>query len=431
MGEGTNGTVNAMTATSDDAIVVAGGFTAAGNMAPSNIALYDPDLGWNELANGANGDIKSVAIDSEGNVFVGGDFTQIGGIPANNIALWSGSWSALGQGTNGPVSSIAIAPDNKVYVGGTFEMAGGTTVNNIALWSDGSWLPLTDATTGTAGTNNEVRAISIDQSGHIYIGGNFDSAGGESAPRIAVWDGTDWSTLGQGTSGFVQAIAITQEHVYAGGNFAIAGNNTVNRIARWDRTSMLWEAMGQGLSGNVNALAIDGDYLYAGGNFETASDETDINMIVNNIARWSEDKGWEALGNGTDVGVGNIVNSLTFDGTKSRLYVGGTFDSAGEDSANNIAIWSETLVLPPTNPEATELLYPNPFEHLINVEVINSTQDTINAVLYTISGILVSSKSYPIQNDLVTLEFPILSSGLYYLKIQNEDTDKAYKVIKR
>jgi hypothetical protein len=154
-------------------------------------------------------------------------------------------------------------------------------------------------------------------------------------------------------------------------------------------------------------------------------------MIVNNIARWSEDKGWEALGNGTDVGVGNIVNSLTFDGTKSRLYVGGTFDSAGEDSANNIAIWSETLVLPPTNPEATELLYPNPFEHLINVEVINSTQDTINAVLYTISGILVSSKSYPIQNDLVTLEFPILSSGLYYLKIQNEDTDKAYKVIKR
>tara|TARA_R110002020_G_scaffold361823_1_gene574288 strand:- start:17887 stop:20460 length:2574 start_codon:yes stop_codon:yes gene_type:complete len=431
MGEGTNGTVNAMTATSDDAIVVAGGFTAAGNMAPSNIALYDPDLGWNELANGANGDIKSVAIDSEGNVFVGGDFTQIGGIPANNIALWSGSWSALGQGTNGPVSSIAIAPDNKVYVGGTFEMAGGTTVNNIALWSDGSWLPLTDATTGTAGTNNEVRAISIDQSGHIYIGGNFDSAGGESAPRIAVWDGTDWSTLGQGTSGFVQAIAITQEHVYAGGNFAIAGNNTVNRIARWDRTSMLWEAMGQGLSGNVNALAIDGDYLYAGGNFETASDETDINMIVNNIARWSEDKGWEALGNGTDVGVGNIVNSLTFAGTKSRLYVGGTFDSAGEDSANNIAIWSETLVLPPTNPEATELLYPNPFEHLINVEVINSTQDTINAVLYTISGILVSSKSYPIQNDLVTLEFPILSSGLYYLKIQNEDTDKAYKVIKR
>ena len=194
MGEGTNGTVAAIAAMNDGSIVVAGGFTAAGNLVPANIALYGPDSGWNIFANGANGDIKSVAIDSEGNVFVGGDFTRIGDIPANNIAVWNGNWSALGQGTNGPVSSIAIAPDNKVYVGGTFEIAGGTTVNNIALWEDGSWIPLTDTDTGTPGTNNEVRAISIDTNGHVYIGGNFDSAGGGTAPRIAVWDGTGWGT---------------------------------------------------------------------------------------------------------------------------------------------------------------------------------------------------------------------------------------------
>ena len=194
---------------------------------------------------------------------------------------------------------------------------------------------------------------------------------------------------------------------------------------------MQWEGLGQGLSGNVNALAIDGDYLYAGGNFETASDEADINMIVNNIARWSEDNGWEALGNGTDVGVDNLVNSLVFDGLNSRLYVGGTFDNAGEDSANNIGIWSETLIPTPNNPKNTNWLYPHPFEHLINVEVKNSSKVAINASLYTISGILVSSKNYAIQNEIVTLEFPILSSGLYYLKLQNEDTDIAYKVIKR
>ncbi|MCM4150966.1 glucose dehydrogenase, partial [Arenibacter sp. N53] len=279
--------------------------------------------------------------------------------------------------------------------------------------------------------NNEVRAITIDVDGLVYVGGNFDAAGGNTAPRIAVWDGTNWGTLGSGTSGFVQAMAITQDYIYAGGNFAVAGNNTVNRIARWDRASLRWDALGQGLSGNVNAMVVDGGYLYAGGNFETASDEQDINKIVNNIARWSENNGWEAMGNGTEVGVDNIVNSLTLDLLKSRLYVGGTFSLAGDSNASNIAIWSETLILPPTNPEDTELLYPNPFEHLINVEVKNSSQFTINASLFTISGIFVSSKSYSIQNDMVTLEFPILSSGLYYLKLQNEDTDKAYKIIKR
>ena len=431
MGEGTNGTVDAIAAMNDGPILVAGGFTTAGNLAPSNIALYDQDSGWNDFANGANGDIKSIAIDNEGKVFVGGDFSQIAGIQANNIAVWNGSWSAMGQGTNGPVSSIAITPDNKVYVGGTFETAGGTTVNNIALWSEGSWLPLTDSTNGTAGTNNEVRAISLDENGQVYIGGNFDSAGGRTAPRIAVWDGNVWGTLGTGTSGFVQAITVTPDHIYAGGNFAIAGNNTVNRIARWNRSSGQWEALGLGLSGNVNAMALDGEYLYVGGNFETASDQLDVNKIMNNVARWSENNGWEAMGDGTDVGVDNLVNSLTFDSTSSRLYVGGTFDIAGEDSANNIGIWSETVILPPNNPENANLLYPNPFEHLINVEVKNSSKVSINASLYTISGILVSSKSYPIQSDIVTLEFPLLSSGLYYLKLQNEDTDKAYKVIKR
>jgi glucose/arabinose dehydrogenase len=431
MAQGTNGNVGAMAAQANEAIVIGGGFTTAGGIASTNIALYDPDSGWNDFGNGTNGDIKSIAIDNEGKVYVGGDFSQIAGIQANSIAVWNGSWSPLGQGTNGPVSSIGIAADDKVYVGGTFEMAGGTAVNNIALWEDGSWIPLTDGGTGTPGTNNEVRAISMDENGQVYIGGNFDSAGGKTAPRIAVWDGTVWGTLGTGTSGFVQAIAINPDYIYAGGNFAVAGNGTVNRIARWNRSSEQWEALGLGLSGNVNALALDGDHLYVGGSFETASDQQDVHKIMNNVARWSEDNGWQALGNGTDVGVDNIVNSLTFDNIKSRLYVGGTFDLAGEKGAGNIAIWSETIIIPPTDPELSDILYPNPFEDIINIEVKNSSTNIIKATLFTISGIMVSSKDYSVQNELVTLEFPILSSGLYYLKLHNEDTDKAYKVIKR
>ena len=343
MAQGTNGNVAAMAEQANQSIVIGGGFSTAGTLASTNIALYDPDSGWNDFGNGTNGDIKSIAIDNEGKVYFGGDFSQIAGIQANNIAVWNGSWSAMDQGTNGPVSSIAIAADNRVYVGGTFEMAGGTDVNNIALWEDGSWAALTDTDTGTPGTNNEVRAISIDANGHVYIGGNFDSAGGGTAPRIAVWDGTHWDTLGTGTSGFVQAIAINQDYIYAGGNFAVAGNGTVNRIARWNRNTAQWEAMGLGLSGNVNALALDGENLYVGGSFETATDQPEVHEIMNNVARWSEDNGWQALGKGTDVGVDNLVNSLVFDSLNSRLYVGGSFTVSGKITANNIAYWGLDL----------------------------------------------------------------------------------------
>ena len=95
--------------------------------------------------------------------------------------------------------------------------------------------------------------------------------GGNLLPRIATWNGANWGTLGEGTSGFVQAIVVTPDYIYAGGNFAIAGQQTVNRIARWDRNSNSWESMGYGLSGNVKDMKHNGTHLYVAGNFKTAS----------------------------------------------------------------------------------------------------------------------------------------------------------------
>jgi hypothetical protein len=57
-----------MAAQANEAIVIGGGFTTAGGIASTNIALYDPDSGWNDFGNGTNGDIKSIAIDNEGKV---------------------------------------------------------------------------------------------------------------------------------------------------------------------------------------------------------------------------------------------------------------------------------------------------------------------------------------------------------------------------
>ncbi|MCM4167316.1 hypothetical protein KCTC52924_02899 [Arenibacter antarcticus] len=340
LGAGTNGEVEAIASDADGKVYIGGQFSMAGGKAANNLALYDPSTGWSTIGDGPNGKVMSIAIATNGNLYVGGDFSQIGGIAANNIAVWNGiQWAAMGTGTNGPVAAINLTADGKTYIGGTFETADNSTVNNIAVWTSGAWVPLQDTTTGIAGTNNEIRAISIDQNGDVYIGGNFDAAGGNNAPRIAVWNGTHWSSLGAGTSGFVQAINITPTHIYAGGNFAIAGGATVNRIARWNRNSLQWEAMGTGLSGNVNAMQHDDTYLYAAGNFQTASDNGNIDKIMNGMARWSVGQGWEAMGEGTAVGVDNQVNALAFNTEKSQLYTAGNFNSAGSIDTKNLALW--------------------------------------------------------------------------------------------
>jgi len=339
---GSNGTIEIIMNDGTNGFYVGGEFTNVSGTSANNLAKYTKSGGWEALGSGTNGKVSAIAIDSNGNIYVGGSFTQIDGVSVSNIAVWNGTaWSALGSGTDGPVSKIGIDTNDNVYVGGAFQNAGGTQVSNIALWN-GSWNALTDSANGISGTNNEIRSIAFDENGVLYVGGNFDSAGGNTAPRIATWNGSNWGTLGSGTSGFVQAILVRPNYIYAGGNFAIAGGGTVNRIARWNRTSLAWESLDFGLSGNVNTLAYDGTFLYAGGSFETASDVEDINKIMSNIARWSEANGWEALGTNTDVGVSTGVNSISFNNDNTELSVGGIFSGAGAINADNIAIWRDS-----------------------------------------------------------------------------------------
>jgi len=341
---GTNGIVETIANYTNGITYVGGTFSTAGDLNVSNLASINSLNEWEAFSNGSNGSIYSIDIASDGTIYVAGDFTTIGGVTANNIARWNGSsWSSLGTGINGPVFKIKFSETGALFVGGLFSAAGGITVNNITKWENNTWSALVDNATNVSGTNNEIRSIAFDENNNLYVGGNFDMAGGVSAARIARWNGTNWTALGYGTSGFVQAIESIGEYLYVGGNFSIAGNKTVNRIARFNKNNESWESLGNGLSGNVNTITSNGTYIYVGGSFITASDDGNIDKIVNNLARWSNENGWEALGPNTNVGVNIRVNSLTFSKNNTELLVGGYFSTAGNINASNIAIWSENF----------------------------------------------------------------------------------------
>jgi hypothetical protein len=91
-----------------------------------------------------------------------------------------------------------------------------------------------------------------------------------------MWNGSSWSALGSGMNDTVYALAFKSGNLYAGGEFTTAGGNSANYIAMWDGSS--WSALGSGLDGNVDALAIDSNgNLYAGGLFTSPG---------NHIAAW-------------------------------------------------------------------------------------------------------------------------------------------------
>ena len=81
--------------------------------------------------------------------------------------------------------------------------------------------------------NNHVTSLGYDGE-YLYAGGVFTEAGGVSVDHIAVWDGSQWSPLGDGTENAVATLAATSSHeLLVGGYFTTAGGQPAFRISRW------------------------------------------------------------------------------------------------------------------------------------------------------------------------------------------------------
>jgi hypothetical protein len=228
----------------------------------------------------------------------------------------------------------------------------GYTVNRIARWdAESGWWPLG---TGVSGNVNTIRELG----GLVYVGGSFTNAGGNTANRIAVWDGASWFSLGtggaNGLNGTVNAILADGPNIYVGGSFTSAGGATARAIARWNGSS--WSALGEGLfhtsTANVFSLAKLGGDIYACGVFTNAGG----NVVTRNIARWDGAK-WESLGSG----IGNEAmpgssRAKALAVWDNDLFVGGIFETAGVRDAEYIARWNDQIDFTP--PSAMRLSNP-------------------------------------------------------------------------
>ena len=187
-----------------------------------------------------------------------------------------------------------VEHDGDWYVAGQFTTAGGQSANRVARWDGHSWHPL-----GT-GMNGQASAIEV-YNGEIHVSGGFLTAGGVDAFRIARWDGANWHEVPGIDSAFnCRVLTVFGESLMMGGEIFEANGQQVNNITRWDGQS--WHPLGAGVSSppdafgtvhdRVFALKTIGDDLIVGGQFISAGGVT-----VNRIARWDGEH-WHALGDG-------------------------------------------------------------------------------------------------------------------------------------
>ena len=89
------------------------------------------------------------------------------------------------------------------------------------------------------GTDDDVLAIATHANGGettLYVGGEFTTAGGAPANRVAKWDGA-WSALGSGMNDTVRALVVHDlgdgPLVYAAGDFKTAFDSGDSYVAKW------------------------------------------------------------------------------------------------------------------------------------------------------------------------------------------------------
>ena len=166
----------------------------------------------------------------------------------------------------------------------------------------------------------------VEYDGQLIIGGHFTIVGDCVANGIAAWDGSKWSSLGSGISGFqdygTTVLAMTEYNgnLIVGGGFRYIDDIEVNCIAEWDGNS--WSALGEGVNGRVNALAVYDNELIVGGDFLSVESNY---KITKHIARWNGSE-WNPIIVGEVNGLGGYdypVHSLEV--YNNTLIAGGGF----------------------------------------------------------------------------------------------------------
>ena len=242
----------------------------------------------------------------------------------------------LGQttnGFNGAVKAMAVDLSENIYVGGSFT----SPFKYLAMWNGTAWTGV------NGGLNGVCNAIAIDSSDVVYIGGDFTDAGGVPVNNIVMWDGSNFFNLNGGlTLGIAtvcNTIAIDSSNiVYVGGDFTDAGGVTVSNIAMWDGSNFF--DLNGGLDGPCNTIFIEtSTSIYVGGAFTYA---VTIPVLCNNIANW-DGMNWSDLTDSVTgiTGLNGICISIGTSG--SELLIGGNFTDAGGHTVSNIVRWIPSI----------------------------------------------------------------------------------------
>jgi uncharacterized delta-60 repeat protein len=240
------GLANAIVLQPDGKAILGGFFDGYDGAPRANIARALPtgaiDLSF--VPPQLNGGVIALALQPNGKVLIGGNFTTVGGVPRPRIARLNADGSLdmsfePGRGAAGTSTPVVLAlelqPDGRVLVGGSFLRLDGAPNAYIGrLNQDGS----VDTSFATGlGLSATVRAMALQPNGAVLVAGEFQSANGVVANRVArlAANGAVDSSFNAGAGPDTMVLTLKLQpdgRVLLGGTFSSYNGTPRTRIAR-------------------------------------------------------------------------------------------------------------------------------------------------------------------------------------------------------
>jgi hypothetical protein len=422
--------------TVNNVLYLGGEITAVNNRCYQGIIKYN-NSSFDTLQNGVGSICENSAtvINSlqffQNKLYAFGNFTKTGKYNCKYIGRWNGSsWDSVNFKPNQPIWSSDVY-NNELYVSGWFDTIGGIRSVNIAKFDGINWhdlsFPVSGATGAIKNYNSRLYAASYtglwvydnnswsnladckgDMFRHIYgmnvidgllyIYGRFNSLGGVTSKGIVAFDGVKWYGFGQGMSysGYeiINNVQKIDGKIYITGNFdKIEGIGTSNFTTtpsqstnyavlennQWCLKSAAFD------NASFGVVKYNGD-LFIYGAFRRCGADT-----IFGFAKWSG-------GNST------VACSNTF--TISQTYVG----------INEHIVFSDLKIYP--NPVNDKLVITSNNFELQNFEL--QISNALGQTIYNLANL----------NNLNEIDLSHLSKGIYFVKIQNAQQQKTFKILK-
>lgn len=391
-----------------------------------NFGTFDSTQ-WDTLLGGVDGAVYGSA-EFNNKIFISGGINYFNGPwpgwpvpPIYNLATWDGSqYNGLGLPSIPPsgISTLQVY-NNELFAGFQGQMTiSGQAFNCIFRYNDTTFNTVGG---GVSGAFKDVNALT-KYNGYLIVGGYFNYAGSLPVNNIARWNGSQWSNISNGLSYDVKSFLVDTVNniLYAGGAFSHAFNQndtiTVNFIAKYDGTQ--WSSLGNGMIGSVFAMALYKGNLYAGtSGFPSGS-----------LWKW-DGTNWSAV---VPSPFGGAITCLTV--YKDQLYVSGGFNSIGGVPYAGFARYTDTTTVGlPSSPVQNEnnfTIHPNPAKNKISLTFGQPVNGRVDVAIYNAKGDMILRKQFAIVQEQITIDLPVGSkSGMYLCKITGKGIEMSGKFV--